>query len=104
MYGVHTCVPELLGQTLLEGMACGAPGLCTAVASLPEVVENGVTGFVVPPNDSAALSERLCWLRDHPQRAVEMGAAGRRRVLERFTWPAVVKRCLTIYDGQSPVS
>ena len=37
-------MPELLGQTLLEGMACGTPGLCTSVASLPEVVEDGVTG------------------------------------------------------------
>jgi glycosyltransferase involved in cell wall biosynthesis len=104
MYGEETRVPELLGQTLLEGMACGVPALCTAVASLPEVVEDGVTGFVVPPNDPAALSERLCWLRDHPERAAEMGAAGRRRVLERFTWPAVVKRCLAIYSETLAVS
>jgi glycosyltransferase involved in cell wall biosynthesis len=100
--GVETPVPELLGQTLLEGMACGAPALCTAVASLPEVVEDGVTGFVVPPNNAAALCERLCWLRAHPQVAAEMGMAGRRRVLERFTWPSVVRRCLTIYGGGSP--
>jgi len=100
--GVETPVPELLGQTLLEGMACGAPALCTAVASLPEVVEDGVTGFVVAPNNPAALGERLGWLRAHPQVAAEMGAAGRRRVLERFTWPSVVRRCLTIYGGGSP--
>lgn len=99
MYGDESRVPELLGQTLLEGMACGASALCTAVASLPEVVEEGVTGFVVPPNDPAALNERLCWLRDHPERAIEMGTAGRHRVLERFTWPAVVRRCLAIYRG-----
>lgn len=102
VYGVETAVPELLGQTLLEGMACGAPALCTAVASLPEVVEDGVTGFVVPPNDASALAERLRWLHDNPARATEMGAASRRRVLERFAWPAVVKRCLAIYAGESP--
>ena len=100
IYGDETAVPELLGQTLLEGMSCGLPAICTAVASLPEVVEDGVSGFVVPPNDSSVLAERLCWLRDHPESAAAMGAAARRRVLERFTWHEVVRRCLAIYAGQ----
>lgn len=100
-YGGETNVPELLGQTLLEGMACGAPTVCTDVASMPEVVANGVTGFVVPPNDPAALGARLHWLSSRPERAGAMGHAGRRRVLERFTWPAVVARCLAVY-GATP--
>ena len=98
-YGGETRVPELLGQTLLEGMACGAPAVCTDVASMPEVVEDGVTGFVVPPNDPAALREKLVWLRDHPARRRELGEAARRRVLERFTWPSVVRNCLEIYKS-----
>ena len=97
MYGQRSDIPELLGQTLLEGMACGTPAICTNVGSLPEVVEDGVTGFVVPANDPQALGAKLLWLRDHPDRAREMGEAARRRVLERFTWPAVVRRCLEIY-------
>jgi glycosyltransferase involved in cell wall biosynthesis len=97
-------VPELLGQTLLEGMACGAPTVCTDVASLPEVVDHGVTGFVVPANNPAALGERLRWLADHPAEAARLGAAGRRRVLERFTWPAVVQRCLAAYRGVPAVT
>lgn len=101
MYGDRTPVPELLGQTLLEGMACGAPAVCTSVASLPEVVEDGVSGFVVPPNDPAALSERLRWICDYPEAAAAMGAAARRRVLERFAWPKVVGRCLAAYAGGS---
>ena len=52
-------MPELLGQTLIEGMACGTPAICTDVASMPEVVEDGVTGFVVPPNDPAYLGAKL---------------------------------------------
>jgi glycosyltransferase involved in cell wall biosynthesis len=96
-YGGETRVPELLGQTLLEGMACGAPAVCTDVASMPEVVEDGVNGFVVPPNDPAALREKLLWLRDNPARAAEMGRAARRSVTEKFNWPAVVRRCLEIY-------
>ena len=97
MYGEETRVPELLGQTLLEGMACGAPAICTDVASMPEVVEDGVTGFVVPPNNPAALAEKLLWLREHPERAAAMGEAARRRVVERFTWGEVVRRCLEAY-------
>lgn len=98
-YGGETKVPELLGQTLLEGMACGVPAICTDVASMPEVVEDGVNGFVVPPNDPAALREKLLWLRDHPARRREMGEAARRRVLEKFTWPSVVRHCLEIYNS-----
>ena len=99
--GRETKVPELLGQTLLEGMACGIPAVCTQVASMPEIVEDGVTGFVVPPNNPRALAERLTWLRRHPDKAARMGAAARHRVIDRFTWPAVVSRCLAQYDAVS---
>lgn len=99
MYGHETRVPELLGQTLLEGMACGAPAICTDVASMPEVVEDKVTGFVVPPNDPSALGEKLSWLRENAESAAEMGRAARRRVLEKFTWTDVVRRCLEIYKA-----
>lgn len=98
-YGNESRVPELLGQTLLEGMACGAAGVCTAVASLPEVVADGETGFVVPPNDPAALRAKLEFLRDNAGVAAALGAAGRRRVLERFTWSRTVERCLAAYRG-----
>ena len=98
-YGHETRVPELLGQTLLEGMACGTPGVCTDVASLPEVVADDDSGFVVPPNDVAALRAKLEWLRDHPTDAARMGESARQRVRERFTWPAVVNRCLEAYTA-----
>ncbi|MBI4519859.1 MAG: glycosyltransferase family 4 protein [Gemmatimonadetes bacterium] len=98
--GADTRVPELLGQTLLEAMACATPVICTNVASMPEIVEHGVTGLVVPPNDPVTLGRRLQWLADHPDAAAEMGAAGRRRVLEAFQWPHVVRRCLAAYAGR----
>jgi glycosyltransferase involved in cell wall biosynthesis len=97
--GTETTIPELLGQTLIEGMACGTPAICTNVASLPEVVEDGVTGFVVPPNDPAAIGDRLEQVRRDPARAAAMGTAARARVLERFTWDRVVQRCLEAYEG-----
>jgi glycosyltransferase involved in cell wall biosynthesis len=97
VYGEETRVPELLGQTLLEGMACGIPAICTNVASMPEIVEDGRSGFIVPPNDAASLREKLVWLNDHREEAKVMGRAARERVLEKFTWPSVVERCLEIY-------
>ncbi|MFB3855244.1 MAG: glycosyltransferase family 4 protein [Vicinamibacterales bacterium] len=99
MYGNETKVPELLGLTLIEAMACGAPCICTSVASLPEVVEDGVTGLVVPPNDPRALGDAIRRILSRPEESARMGEAGRRRVLERFTWPAVVERCLRIYTA-----
>jgi glycosyltransferase involved in cell wall biosynthesis len=80
-------------------MACGTPAICTDVASMPEVVENGVTGFIVPPNDPAALGEKLRWLQAHKDEANRMGENARRRVLELFTWDRVVDRCLAIYNA-----
>ena len=97
IYGDYHPIPELLGQTLLEAMACGTPVICTDVGSLPEIVEDGVTGFVVPPNDAAALGKRITWLRSNPQAAARMGATARKRVLDRFSWDVVVDRCLNAY-------
>ncbi len=97
-YGGESRVPELLGQTPLEGMACGTPAIVTDVASLPEVVADGETGFVVPANDPLALRAKLEFFRDNPAAIAAMGTAGRARVLERFTWPAVVSRCLAAYS------
>ena len=95
--GRYTPVPELLGQTLLEGMACGRPVICTDVASMPEVVVHGETGFVVPPADPAALGAAIASLRADRFTADALGQAGRRRVLERFRWSHVVDRCLEAY-------
>ena len=95
--GDETKIPELLGQTLLEAMACATPVICTRVASMPEIVEEGTTGFIVAPGDHQALADRLQWLVDHPMEAAAMGAAGRRVVLDRFQWTQVVRRCLDAY-------
>ncbi len=102
MYGVRSAAPELLGQTLLEAMACGVPVICTGVGGMPEVVVDGVTGFIVPERDAASLAGKLEWLAANPEKAREMGARGRIRVLERFRWEDVIGRCLAEYrDARS---
>jgi glycosyltransferase involved in cell wall biosynthesis len=95
--GRTTAIPELLGQTLLEAMACGRPVICTEVASLPEVVVNGENGLVVPPGEPGALGRAIAMLASNRPGAEAMGRAGRRRVLERFQWAQVVDRCLEAY-------
>ena len=95
--GYETKVPELLGQALLEGMACGAPVICTRVASMPEIVDDGIDGFIVDSGERETLADRLRWLAAHPAEAAAMGAAGRRTVIERFQWSQVVQRCLDAY-------
>lgn len=101
MYGGYTPVPELLGTSQLEGMGCGTPAIVTDVGGLPETVIDGVTGFIVPPHDPAALGEKISWLAANPARLEEMGRAARRNVVERFTWPVVVRRCLEIYRAKA---
>jgi glycosyltransferase involved in cell wall biosynthesis len=98
-YGNETLVPELLGQTLLEGMSCGIPGICTNVGGMPETVIDGVTGFVVPPDDLAALRRVLLEVYGNPSRSQTMGEAARTRMVEHFGWPPVVQRCLDAYEA-----
>ncbi len=81
----------------LESMACGTPVIATRIGCLPEIVEHGVTGFLVAPNDPLALHERIEYFYDNPGVAIEMGMQGRDRVLKEFTWERVVDRCLKAY-------
>jgi glycosyltransferase involved in cell wall biosynthesis len=92
-------VPELLGQSLLEGMAAGLPAICTSVASLPEVVVDGVTGYVVPPNDPAAIGGALERLFGRRELRLGLGCAGRDRVATFFSWERTVDRCLEAYEA-----
>jgi glycosyltransferase involved in cell wall biosynthesis len=97
MYGNCHEAPEHLGLTLLESMACGTPVICTDVGGMPEIVEDGVTGFIVPPNDPVSLGKKIRYLIYHPEVSDQMGRAGRKRVLEMFTWDVVVHKCLEAY-------
>jgi glycosyltransferase involved in cell wall biosynthesis len=67
------------------------------VASLPEIVENGVSGFIVPPNDVEILHSRLKQIAENDDLRQAMGVAARERVLECFRWSSVVERCLEAY-------
>jgi starch synthase len=105
-------VYEPLGIVNLEAMACETAVVATAVGGIPEVVEDGATGILVPleqrddgtgePADQAGFANDLAAavneLVADPARARQMGAAGRARVLEHFTWGAVADRTVELYQ------
>ncbi len=76
---------ECFPYAILEAMAMGVPAVCTAVGGLPEMIDDGVTGRLVPPKDPEALADGIVDVLSDPGRAREMGRAGRRRLEERFT-------------------
>lgn len=83
------CVPSLsesFGVAALEASACGKPVIATNVGGLPEVVRDKKTGFIVPPADVAALSEKLYELVKNRELREELGNNGREFVLESFSW------------------
>jgi glycosyltransferase involved in cell wall biosynthesis len=96
-YGRPVRVSELLGLVALEAMASGTPVIASRIGGLPEVIEDGQTGFLTPPGDMAALHDRLDEILRNPSKAQRMGANARDSIMERFTWAKVAERCLAAY-------
>jgi len=81
-----------------EAMACEVPVVSTRAGALPEVVgEDGRCGALVPPRDGAALARAIGRLLDDPEARAAMGARGRQRVLDQFTWRRAAERTVDAY-------
>jgi glycosyltransferase involved in cell wall biosynthesis len=74
---------EAFGIAALEAIACGVPVIATPVGGLPDIVRDGVNGFLVPPNDPTALATRLCLLGEQPDTRWQMAQAARHHA-ERY--------------------
>lgn len=90
-------VYEPFGLINLEAMACATPVVASAAGGIPEVVDDGITGVLVPPGRSDALAMALRRVLDEPERARAMGEAGRRRVEARFSWVRVAALTEEVY-------
>jgi starch synthase len=85
-------VNETFGMALCEAMACGAAVVASNFGGFREVVDDGVTGLLVKPQDPPDLAEKISTLLADPARSLEMGRAGRQKVLDTFSWNAVADR------------
>jgi alpha-maltose-1-phosphate synthase len=90
-------VYEPLGIVNLEAMACATAVVASRVGGIPEVVDDGVTGLLVPPEDPASLADAMNLLLRDPGRADAMGRAGRERAVNEFSWDAVAAQTAALY-------
>jgi glycosyltransferase involved in cell wall biosynthesis len=90
---------EAFPMAALEAMAAGLPVVASAVGGIPELVEDGRTGYLVPPGDPAALADCLRVLLLDPEQQRVLGAAGQAHVREHFSAERMVARFAEIYDG-----
>ena len=102
--GAHiACQPstyrEGLPKSALEAAAAGKPLVTTDVPGCREAVVHGVTGFIVPPRDAAALAEALKKLIDNSELRAKMGAAGRLRTEQEFADAIICEKTLLVYDA-----
>ncbi|NOT07117.1 MAG: glycosyltransferase family 4 protein [Gemmatimonadales bacterium] len=96
------CLPtryEPFGIAYLEAMLFGLPCIGTNVWAVPEMVHDGVTGFLIPPDDAEALADRLLTLLQDRALAERFGRAGKALAAERFTWKAATERIANYMTG-----
>jgi glycosyltransferase involved in cell wall biosynthesis len=88
---------EGLSNTILESMAAAVPVVATRIGGTPEAVEDGVSGLLVPPRDSAALARAIRRILEDRELAARLGQAARRRVVDRFSMERMVGETERLY-------
>ncbi len=88
---------EPFGQVIIEGMAAGKPVVATNGGGVPEIVENGRTGILVPMADVEAMAAAICQILSAPVRGHAMGMRARQRVADRFTIEQTAHRVEAVY-------
>lgn len=94
---VMPSITEGLGTSILDAMACSKAVVASAVGGIPEVVETGITGLLVPPRDASALGSAIVRLLRDPALTGRLAQAGRASVERRFTADRMVEDTLDVY-------
>ncbi len=94
---VQPSLSEGLGTSILDALLLEKPVVACAVGGIPEIVDDGRHGLLVPPDDPGALAGAIVSLLDSPDLAARLGAAGRERVLAEFTSDRMVNGTLAVY-------
>jgi glycosyltransferase involved in cell wall biosynthesis len=89
---------EPFGQVIIEAMAAGKPVVATDGGGVPEIVENGRTGILVPMSDVEAMASAICQILSNPDRATAMGTRARQRVADCFMIEKTARRVEAVYD------
>ncbi len=95
---VNSSLKEGMSNTIMESMAAGKPVVATTVGGNPELVADGVTGFLVPPRDVVALAHAIERILADPPLAKTMGHQARERIAQRFSVAAMVEETERLYD------
>lgn len=89
---------EAFGIVLLEAMACATPVIASNLPGVRSVVEDGVNGVLVEPNDPADLAQKIQAMLDDPALMRQMGQAGLSKVKTTYAWDAIIPRLLAVYE------
>jgi glycosyltransferase involved in cell wall biosynthesis len=81
----------------MEALASGLPVIASQISGIPELVQPGKTGYLVPPSNSAALAERLAHVYHRPEEAAALAAAGRELVASQFDIRANARRLSELF-------
>ncbi|HYC61470.1 MAG TPA: glycosyltransferase family 4 protein [Thermoanaerobaculia bacterium] len=92
---------EGMPNALIEAMATGRAVISTTIAGIPELIEHGTTGLLVPPEDSVALADAIRQLLTNPERARRMGQLGRERIVREFNIRDVVSQLISRLDAEN---
>lgn len=95
---IHASIkPDALPTVILEAMFMGKPVVATDVGGVPEIVDDGVSGFVVPPNDPKGLADAVCRLLGDETLRSKMGRDGKRAFLDKFKPEAYLENVMKVY-------
>jgi glycosyltransferase involved in cell wall biosynthesis len=95
---VSPSVYEGFGLPAAEAMSCEAPVIATTGGAFPEIIDHGETGWLVPPADPHALALAIRLMLERPELRDRLSLAGRRAILERFSWRKAANETLAVYD------